>query len=145
MKSDKKQLLSPLRISPQPALRIGKSEHTRATILNAALEFVWSRPFRDMTVSALMDSTGVSRSAFYQYFEDIHKVMETLLQKLAEEIFASSNQWLEGVGDPVALMNESFEELTQTCYRYGPFLRAMSDAAAADERFERLVAVPQRV
>jgi len=63
--------------------------------------------------------------------------METLLQLLAEEIFALSNHWLEGVGDPVALMNETFEGLTRTCHRHGPFLRALSDAATTDERFEK--------
>ena len=56
---------------------------------------------------------------------------------LAEEIFTSSNHWLDRAGDPVALLNETFEGLTQTCYRHGPFLRAVSDAAAADERFEK--------
>jgi AcrR family transcriptional regulator len=84
-----------------------------------------------------MASTDLSRSAFYQYFDDIHKVMESLLQMLAEEIFTSSNIWLDGVGDPVALLNETFEGLTQTCYRHGPFLRAVSDAATTDERFEK--------
>jgi len=128
---------SRLRVIPQPALRITKSDRTRAAILNAALDFIWSRPFREMTVNSLMASTDLSRSAFYQYFEDIHKMMETLLQMLAEEIFTSSNHWLEGVGDPVALMNETFEGLTRTCYRHGPFLRAVSDAATTDERFEK--------
>ena len=90
-----------------------------------------------MSVNSLMASTDLSRSAFYQYFDDIHKLMETLLQMLAEEIFASSNHWLEGVGDPVALMNETFEGLTRTCHRHGPFLRAVSDAATTDERFEK--------
>ena len=126
-----------LRVDPKPVSRITKSDRTRAAILNAVLEFIWSRPFREMTVNSLMATTDLSRSAFYQYFDDIHKVMETLLQMLAEEIFTSSNVWLEGVGDPVALLNETFEGLTQTCYRHGPFLRAVSDAASADERFEK--------
>jgi len=132
-----KKLSSRLRASPQPTLKITKSDRTRAAILNAALEFIWSRPFREMTVNTLMASTDFSRSAFYQYFEDIHKMMETLLHMLAEEIFASSNLWLEGVGDPVALLNETLEGLIQTCYRHGPFLRAMSDAATTEERFEK--------
>jgi AcrR family transcriptional regulator len=106
----------------KPASKITKSDRTRAVILDAALEFIWSRPFREMTVNSLMSTTDLSRSAFYQYFDDIHKVMETLLNLLAEEIFGSSNHWLKGVGDPVALLNEAFEGLTQTCYRYGPFL-----------------------
>jgi AcrR family transcriptional regulator len=135
--SELKRSSSQLRAIPGPSSKITKSDRTRAAILNAALEFIWSRPFREMTVNSLMASTGLSRPAFYQYFEDIHKVMETLLHMLAEEIFASSNHWLEGVGDPVALLNETFEGLTRTCYRHGPFLRAVSDAATTDERFEK--------
>ena len=135
--SDMKRPSSQLHVAPQPAATVTKSERTRTAILNAALDFIWSRPFREMTVNSLMATTDLSRSAFYQYFDDIHKVMEELLHKLAEEIFGSSNLWLEGVGDPVALINEAFEGLTQTCYRYGPFLRAVSDAASADERFEK--------
>jgi len=128
---------SKLRADPKPVPRITKSDRTRAAILNAALEFIWSRPYREMSVNSLMASTDLSRSAFYQYFDDIHKLMEVLLQMLSEEIFSSSNAWVDGVGDPVALLNEAYEGLTQTCYRYGPFMRAVSDAASADERFEK--------
>ena len=131
------QSSSKLRAEPKPTSRITKSDRTRAAILNAAFDFIWSRPFREMTVNSLMASTELSRSAFYQYFTDVHDVMQTLLNMLGEEIFASSNLWLDGVGDPVALLNETFEGLTQTCYRRGPFLRAISDAATTDERFEK--------
>lgn len=47
-----------------------------------------------------MASTDLSRSAFYQYFDDVHHLMKTLLDMLAEEIFASVSLWFEGVGDP---------------------------------------------
>ena len=113
--SEMKQSPHRLHMAPKPAPRITKSDRTRAAILDAALEFIWSRPFREMNVNSLMASTDLSRSAFYQYFDDIHKLMETLLQLLAEEIFASSNLWLDSVGDPVTLLNEAFGGLTQTC------------------------------
>ena len=70
---------------PSP-VKIGKSDRTRATVLDAALDFVWSQPFHAMTVGSLMATTGVSRSAFYQYFRDLHAVMEALLDMLAAEI-----------------------------------------------------------
>ena len=127
---------SPLHVSPQPAPRVGKSGRTRAAILNAALDFVWSHPFRDMTVSSLMAPTGVSRSAFYQYFGDLHEVMETLLTMLEEEIFTGVEPWLTGVGDPVVLIGETLTGLVDICYQRGPFLRAITDAASADPRLE---------
>jgi len=128
---------SPLRASPQSTLKIGKSERTRAAILNAALEFVWSHPFRDMTVNSVMASTGVGRSAFYQYFSDLHEVMETLLTMLQEEIFTAVQPWLAGVGDPTALMQETLAGLVDVSYQRGPFLRAITDAASTDSRLEK--------
>jgi len=133
--SDLRRYPPQLRVIPEPTGKVTKADRTRAVILNAALEFIWSHPFRALSVNSLMASTGLSRAAFYQYFEDIHKMMETLLHMLAEEIFASANIWLEGVGDPVALLNESFQGLTQSCYQHGPFLRAVADASTTDERF----------
>ena len=135
--SNIKQSSSPLHVSPQPSLKIGKSERTRAAILNAALDFIWSHPFRDMTVNSLMAPTGVGRSAFYQYFKDLHEVMETLLDMLQDEIFAAVKPWLLGVGDPVALMNETIDGLVQVAYQRGPVYRAFADAATTDRRFEK--------
>ena len=126
-----------LRVAPESMGKVTKADRTRAVILNAALEFIWSHPFRELSVNSLMASTGLSRAAFYQYFEDIHEMMETLLHMLAEEIFGSANIWLDGVGDPVTLLNESFQGLTKSCYQHGPFLRAVSDAATTDARFEK--------
>ena len=135
--SDIKQSSFPLRLSPQPVPKLGKSERTRAAILNAALDFIWSHPFRDMTVNSLMAPTDVSRSAFYQYFKDLHEVMETLLGILQDEIFDIAQPWIAGVGDPVALMHETLAGLVRVGYQRGPIYRAFADAAATDKRFEK--------
>ena len=134
--SDFKKSSSPPHVSPQPTLKVEKSERTRAAILNAGLEFVWAHPFRDMTVNTLMASTGLSRSAFYQYFSDRHDLMEALLGMLKDEVFAVTGPWFEGGGDPIALLNESLAGLVDVCYRLGPILRATNDAATTDERLE---------
>ena len=123
-------------MAPQPIPKIGKSERTRAAILDAALEFIWSHPFRDLTVKSLTTSVGLSRSAFYQYFDDLHDLMETLLSMLNEEVLAVTGPWFEGDGDPIALLNESLAGLVDVCYRLGPILRATNDAAPTDERLE---------
>jgi len=135
--SEIKQLSSRLRVSPQPSRKIGKSERTRAAILNAALDFIWSHPFRDMTVNSLMAATGLSRSAFYQYFNDLHDLIETLLDMLQDEVFEVAGPWFTGVGDPVALLNESLAGVVGFGYQRGPIMRATDDAAATDKRLEK--------
>lgn len=131
--------------NPVPALhrkratttsKMRKSERTRQAILDAALNFLWTHPFRDLTVGELMASAGASRSAFYQYFADLHDLMETLLRGMQDDIFGVAEPWLQGEGDPVALLRESLDGLVEVCYQRGPILRAVSDAAAMDERLE---------
>jgi len=135
--SHRKHASSPLHAKPLPVPKISKAEHTRTAILNAALDFVWSRPFRDMTINSLMASTGLSRSAFYQYFHDLHELMKTLLDMLREEILAAVAPWLSEVGDPVPLLHETITGLVRVCYQRGPFLRAITDAATTDTRLEK--------
>ena len=118
-----------------PELR--KSERTRKAILDSALELLWSRPFREITIAELMSITGVGRSAFYQYFDDLYGVMEMLLLGLEEDIQTAAAPWFGGEGDPVALLHESLAELVRVCYESGPILRAVSDASTTDERLDR--------
>ena len=135
--SDKKQSSSHRRVAPKPSLKIGKSDRTRAAILNAALDFLWSRPFREMSVKSLMIPIGLSRSAFYHHFEDPHDLMETLLQSMEKDAFDATAPWFQGEGDPIPLLEKSIEGLVRVCYRDGPILRAVSDAAPMDRRLEK--------
>ena len=121
---------------PEPIPRIGRSERTRAEILDAAFEFQWSRPFRDMTVNSLMATTSISRSAFYRYFEDVHGLIGALLARLESEILEGASPWLSDDGDPVALLYESLAAEVGICYQHGPFVKAVSDAAGSDAQLE---------
>ena len=121
---------------PEPIPRIGRSERTRAEILDAAFEYLWSRPFRDMTVNSLMATTSISRSAFYRYFDDIHELMQALLTRLESEILEGASPWLSEKGDPVALLYESLSAEVRICYRYGPFLKAVRDATGTSAKLE---------
>ena len=135
--SNNKKLKSPLHVSPQAVPTVSKSARTRAAILNAALDFLWSHPFREMTIAALMAETDVGRSAFYRHFKDLHEVLETLLEMLQGEIFGVAEPWLEGESDdPAAVLHELIGGLVRVCYERGPFLRAITDAATTDERLE---------
>jgi AcrR family transcriptional regulator len=95
------------------------------------------RPKTAASPSISVVTPDISRSAFYQYFEDIHQLMKELLDMLAGEVFVAASPWVSGVGDPVALTKQSLEGLVRVCYQRGPFLRAISDAATTDERFEQ--------
>jgi len=84
-----------------------------------------------------MSLAGTSRPAFYQYFEDLHDLMESLLREMEDEILAVTSPWFQGEGDPIPLLGESLENMVRVCYQHGPILRAVSDAAPMDERLEK--------
>ena len=132
--STRKQLLSKI---PKPDQSVRKSERTREAILGAALDILWTHPFRDLKIAELMARAGSSRPTFYQYFTDLHDLMETLLETLKIEILDVAQPWLTAEGDPVSQLAEALSGLTKVSYRLGPIIRAVVEAAPMDERLER--------
>lgn len=106
-------------------------------ISEAAVRFLSRRPFRDLTVGELMAGTELSRPAFYQYFRDLHELMESLLAGLAERVGAVANPWFAGEGEPRAALYESLRGVVQVGQEDGPILRAVAEATAYDVRLER--------
>ena len=123
-------------MNPEPSGKIGRSELANAEIQNAAVKFLWSNPFRDMTVEKLMKNTSLGRSAFYYHFSDFHELMEAILRRLESEIMEGASPWLTDGGDPVALLHASLSAEVKVCFTRGPVLKAVSDAAGTDGRLE---------
>ena len=116
---------------------IRKSDKTQQSILDAALDYLWTKPYRSLTVNELMSMAGSSRSAFYRYFDDLPTMMEHLLNEFKEKIMAATGAWLNGEGDPIPLLVESLENMVEVSYQYGPILRAVLDASPMNDRLEK--------
>ena len=84
-----------------------------------------------------MSATSAGRSAFYQYFEDLYDLAETLLRGLEADILEVATPWFQGEGDPLPLLEESLRGLVNVCYERGPILKAVADAAVSDQRLEK--------
>ena len=113
-----------------------KSDRTQQSILDAALDYLWTQPYRSLTVNELMSKAGSSRSVFYRYYEDLPAMMEHLLNDFKEKIMAATAAWLTGEGDPIQLLKKSMGNMVKVSYQYGPILRAVLDAAPMNERLE---------
>ena len=116
--------------------KLRKSDRTQQAILDAALDYLWTQPYRSLTVNELMSKAGSSRSVFYRYYEDIPAMMEHLLNEFKEKVMAATAAWLTGEGDPIPLLKESLGNMVKVSYQYGPILRAVLDAAPMNERLE---------
>ena len=105
--------------------------------MNSAVRFLWEHTFRDLTIGGLMADTPLSRPAFYQYFKDLHDLMDGLLREVATVMHQTANPWISGEGEPIAALRESLRGVVQTTFDHGPVFRAISEAAPLDERLEK--------
>ncbi len=115
-----------------------KAALTRSAILDAGSAFLETRPFRDLTVGTLMAATEYSRPTFYLYFNDLHGLLETLLDEVKGGIVEGAQTWLSNESDGVSDLQKSLSSLVDVGYEHGTILKAVSDAAPSDERLEHV-------
>lgn len=115
-----------------------KAALTKAAIIDAGRGFLETRPFRDLTVGGLMRLTDHSRPTFYMYFNDLHGLIEALLDEVKVGIIEGAQPWLLGEGDPVDDLQQSLTALVEVGHARGTILRAVADAAPSDARLEQV-------
>jgi AcrR family transcriptional regulator len=108
----------------------------REEILQQVTEMLWEQPLRDLSIKSIMDGTGLSRPAFYQYFPNVHGLVEQLLADLEVELVAAAMPWFTASGDSREPLRESLRGIIAVCVRNGPVFRAISESAPLDARLE---------
>lgn len=83
-----------------------------------------------------MADTTLSRPAYYQYFADLHELMEWLLGDVEASMHEAARPWVQGEGEPLAALRKSLRGVVDTCVEHGPVFRAVAEAAPLDERLE---------
>jgi AcrR family transcriptional regulator len=61
-------------------------EAKRSEILDAAQGLVYCKGFRQMTIQDLLDELGISKGAFYHYFDSKHALLEALVGRMVDEV-----------------------------------------------------------
>ena len=127
-------------MSPQSAQRVRQREQreaTRGQILAAAERFLRQRPYRELSVDAVMAETGLTRTAFYRHFDDVTDLVLRLFAEVSEELVNVVEQWARtaGVGYPTPGL-EGLAGMVDFYVRHGPLIRAIAEAAVTDERIE---------
>jgi AcrR family transcriptional regulator len=145
---------APSSAAVSPRLR-RRPEDAEREILDAAEALLREAGYAALSPAAVMARTGLSRSSFYVYFRDLPTLLERLSERIEGELFAVTQAWFAGDGDPEEDVRRSCEGLVAVYQRHGPLLRALSDAAASDPLVEQnhrygtiqhfIVAVDERI
>lgn len=137
-----------------PRLR-RRPEDAEREILDAAEALLRESGYAALSPAAVMARTGLSRSSFYVYFRDLPTLLARLSERIEGELFAVTQAWFAGDGEPEDDVRRSCEGLVAVYQRHGALLRALSDAAASDPLVEQnfrygtiqhfIVAVEERI
>lgn len=111
-------------------------EIARREILDAATQFLRTRPFRDLKIGELMEQTKIGRSAFYAYFNDVYELIEALIDEVEAEVVTSMQSWGEEVHEPRAGVRAVLFTTVNLWILKGPMLSGLFAAAAGDQRVE---------
>ena len=109
-------------------------ETSRLEILRAAEALLREQPLREISVDAVMSRTGLKRPAFYAHFRDRNDLVLQVVRAVGDDLLAATRPWLEG--DSLRDVRTALEGLVSLFVEHGSLLRALSDAAAADEQVE---------
>jgi TetR/AcrR family transcriptional regulator, ethionamide resistance regulator len=105
-----------------------RREEARARIAAAAERLLADRPYRELSVDAVMAEAGLSRTVFYRHYDGLPELVLELFAGVADELAAE----LE-VGEP----REVLEAAASAFAAHGPLLRALDQAAGHDALIER--------
>jgi len=83
-----------------------------------------------------MAKAGLSRTIFYRHFADLPAVVTELLKSVGSELDTSTREAADvAAADPtLAHMRQAIRPAVQFFVAHGPLVRAVADAAGADDR-----------
>jgi AcrR family transcriptional regulator len=109
-------------------------EAARREILDAAEDLLKDMRFRDLEVDEVMARTGMKRSTFYNYFSDRNELVMRLVERIADEMFAATADWLDGRNeDRVEAVRQGLREVARIWSQHAAVLSAMNEASYHDE------------
>ena len=112
-------------------------ETTRQAIMTAAENLLRERPYRELSVDAVMTQTGLSRTAFYRHFDDIPSLVLRLLADVGQELYEVAERWrVQALEDLPGSAHEALTSIVEFMLAHGRLIRAVADAAPADEMLE---------
>lgn len=122
----------------EPKRRRRSREEAEHEILEAAAALLRDRPLHEVSVSAIMEQTTLSRKSFYVYFRDRYELLTRLFRPLRKELDEANTPFLER---PAAELVEGASLRAVARFfagRDGALVRALHEASAYDEEAGRV-------
>jgi AcrR family transcriptional regulator len=105
--------------------------------LEAGASLLRERPWSEVTITAIMEKTDLTREAFYAYFRDRHELMLRLVLPLRGELDRELEVLRDGQGDVIRDAKAPLTAVARLYIENRALLRGLADAARADAEAKR--------
>jgi AcrR family transcriptional regulator len=106
-----------------------KGDLKERAILERAERLLAEKPLSDIAIDELARAAGISRPAFYFYFESKDAVLQSLVERIGEAAYAASERWHSYAGEPPEeSIREAIAASARLWQEHGPVLRAAVQA-----------------
>jgi AcrR family transcriptional regulator len=110
-----------------------KGDQRRSALLQSLDQHLQESSFDSINIADISRRAGVTRSAFYFYFENKAAAVAALMEELYDEIFAVSRQLTSGEGTPERRIGTMVSGLFDATVRHEHLFAAMLDARATSQ------------
>ncbi|HEX5308823.1 MAG TPA: helix-turn-helix domain-containing protein [Solirubrobacteraceae bacterium] len=111
-----------------------RREEIRRLLLDAARELLEEMPWSELSIELIAERAGLTRTAFYKYFDDRRELLLQLLEELAGRLEQIPAPWqsAEREQEPRQLLVDALGALVEIFHTHGRLLRALADEATQD-------------
>lgn len=90
--------------------------------------------FQDLKIERIATSAGISRTAFYFYFNDKRELLMRLAEDITGELYSQADEWFTGdEGAPEDQVSRALSAISALYFEHGPLLRAVVEVSTYDE------------
>lgn len=114
-----------------------RSDHRREAILDALDRWLLESTLDAINIAEISKQAGVTRSAFYFYFENKGAAVAALMERIIDETFVVNDAFVAASDPPRRRIHDMLDGLFSTCERHRHLFKAMlevrgSNAAVRD-------------
>ncbi len=110
-----------------------KGDQRRSALLQSLDQHLQESSFESVNIADISRRAGVTRSAFYFYFENKAAAVAALMEQLYDEIFAVSRELTSGDGTPESRVGTMVTGLFGATRRHEHLFAAMLEARATSQ------------
>jgi TetR/AcrR family transcriptional regulator, ethionamide resistance regulator len=111
-----------------------RREQVKAALQAALVELATERPFREVRVEEITQAAGLSRSAFYFYYDDKLELLTEAARETVDALYEQADRWWHGDGEPAELIGDALSGIASLWAANAGVLRLVTEVSTYDQR-----------